>query len=76
VGTVWILGAGFSKPLGGPLLGKLLSPESERDLRVRYSKMPQLWTHHASHAIEQFHWKASVKRTELRARTPDGRRRP
>ncbi len=44
MGIVWILGAGFSKPLGGPLLGKLLSPESERDLHVRYSEIPQLWT--------------------------------
>lgn len=44
MGTVWILGAGFSKPLGGPLLQKLLSPESERDLRIRYPDKPQLQT--------------------------------
>ena len=42
MGIVWILGAGFSKPLGGPLLGKLLSPEAERDLAVRYNRAP-LW---------------------------------
>lgn len=28
--VVWLLGAGFSKPLGGPLFGELFSPESER----------------------------------------------
>lgn len=50
MGIVWILGAGFSRPLGGPLLGKLLSPESERDLHIRYSKMPQLWTPQANAA--------------------------
>jgi hypothetical protein len=50
VGTVWILGAGFSKPLGGPLLGKLLSPESERDLLVRYRAAPLLWTPEANAA--------------------------
>ncbi len=42
MGIVWILGAGFSKPLGGPLLDKLLSPEAERDLAVRYNNAP-LW---------------------------------
>jgi hypothetical protein len=44
---VWILGAGFSKPLGGPLLGKLLSPEAERDLDVRYFGSGALGTLHA-----------------------------
>ena len=27
--TVWILGAGFSKPLGGPLLTELFTDESK-----------------------------------------------
>lgn len=36
MGIVWILGAGFSRPLGGPLLGNLLSAESARDLGIRY----------------------------------------
>lgn len=35
---VWVLGAGFSKPLGGPLLTGLLSRESEKDIVVRYPK--------------------------------------
>lgn len=33
---VWVLGAGFSAPLGGPLLRGLLSRTSERDILVRY----------------------------------------
>ena len=32
--TVWILGAGFSMPLGGPSLASLLSFETERSLQV------------------------------------------
>jgi len=40
--TVWILGAGFSKPLGGPLLADMLSPESQQDLRIRYPDNPHL----------------------------------
>lgn len=34
---VWVLGAGFSKPLGGPLLADLFTPASEGALKVRYS---------------------------------------
>src|SRR5580692_2596737 len=34
--VVWVLGAGFSRALGGPLLPNLLSDESEGNLRVRY----------------------------------------
>lgn len=30
--VVWVLGAGFSKPLGGPMLADLLSLESRRDI--------------------------------------------
>ncbi|HEY2030914.1 MAG TPA: SIR2 family protein, partial [Myxococcales bacterium] len=36
--TVWVLGAGFSKPLGGPLLGDLLLPESLDNLRATYGE--------------------------------------
>jgi hypothetical protein len=43
MGIVWILGAGFSRPLGGPLLGKLLSPEAERDVAVRYPRAEKLY---------------------------------
>jgi hypothetical protein len=34
--VVWVLGAGFSAGLGGPLLQRLLSPSSENDIKVRY----------------------------------------
>ena len=34
--VVWILGAGFSAGLGGPLLQRLLSPASENDIKARY----------------------------------------
>ena len=33
VKTVWILGAGFSRSLGGPLLGDLLSPSGQAGSR-------------------------------------------
>jgi hypothetical protein len=36
--TVWILGAGFSKSLGGPLMPDLLSLESLRRVVVTYAK--------------------------------------
>lgn len=34
--VVWILGAGFSQPLGGPLLTDLFSKRSKMDLRALY----------------------------------------
>jgi hypothetical protein len=34
--TVWVLGAGFSRPLGGPLLTSMLSRTTGQDLAVRY----------------------------------------
>jgi hypothetical protein len=34
---VWILGAGFSRSLGGPLMGELLSLGAWRDIVARYS---------------------------------------
>ncbi len=61
MGIVWILGAGFSKPLGGPLLGKMLSPESKRDLHVRYSEMKQLWTPQADAARSLYYYGRSNK---------------
>ena len=33
---VWILGAGFSRPLGGPLLADLLSDRALHQIRLRY----------------------------------------
>src|SRR6266700_3799134 len=37
--TVWILGSGFSKPLGGPLLAQLLSQTAFEDAAVRYPEV-------------------------------------
>jgi hypothetical protein len=34
--TVWVLGAGFSRSLGGPLLPDLFRQEQKQDLRQRY----------------------------------------
>jgi hypothetical protein len=34
--VVWILGAGFSKPLGGPLLDGLFVPHSVLQMRDRF----------------------------------------
>lgn len=36
---VWVLGAGFSRPLGGPLLQRLLAPVSYRDLQPHYGQL-------------------------------------
>jgi SIR2-like protein len=36
--TVWILGAGFSKPLGGPLLDELLTAGSQARVRATFPK--------------------------------------
>lgn len=41
--VVWILGAGFSKSLGGPLLGELLSQGKWLELRERYPDLESLW---------------------------------
>jgi len=38
VATVWILGAGFSKPLGGPLLKDLLWPEVLNKIATTYEE--------------------------------------
>ena len=41
---VWVVGAGFSQPLGGPLLGDLFTPASKGNLEARYprARFPQL----------------------------------
>jgi hypothetical protein len=44
--VVWILGAGFSKALGGPLLKELFTPKSAGDLRVQFElkdRFPKLF---------------------------------
>ncbi|WP_242392001.1 hypothetical protein [Anaeromyxobacter oryzisoli] len=43
---VWILGAGFSKPLGGPLLTELLSPGSMDILQAAFGS--HSWVNHPS----------------------------
>jgi SIR2-like domain len=48
MGIVWILGAGFSKPLGGPLLPQLLSRTTEARVRARFP--------HAADAIFDERW--------------------
>jgi hypothetical protein len=42
---VWILGAGFSRSLGGPLLGNLLTPETEKLIGLWYpaNEWPELF---------------------------------
>lgn len=51
--TVWILGAGFSRPLGGPMLAELLAPDSLQNLRATYEeKYERLFDKAASIA----HW--------------------
>jgi hypothetical protein len=35
--TVWILGSGFSKPLGGPLLGELISAHAVNTVQIRHA---------------------------------------
>jgi len=40
--TVWILGAGFSKPLGGPLLDELLSSRTINVVQSLYASNPHI----------------------------------
>jgi hypothetical protein len=70
--TVWILGAGFSRPLGGPLLGQLLTPASQMQIRGAFPKQDAsyrrlyddpadlvraLYTAHGPHAaLPAKHW--------------------
>ncbi len=44
---VWVIGAGFSKPLGGPLLAGLFSRTSIGDLDTRYPNFVALRDEHA-----------------------------
>ncbi|HEY6458582.1 MAG TPA: hypothetical protein VIY73_00485, partial [Polyangiaceae bacterium] len=57
--VVWVLGAGFSAGLGGPLLPQLLSPKSERDIKVRYAdkeKYPALHSLAADVVRNLYRW--------------------
>jgi hypothetical protein len=51
----WILGAGFSRPLGGPLLGQLLSPGSFRNLKERHVGNPPV-SNDAEAACHVYHY--------------------
>jgi hypothetical protein len=44
---VWVLGAGFSAGLGGPLLTNLFTKTSKEDVRVRYKKFDRLFDNDA-----------------------------
>jgi hypothetical protein len=66
--TVWILGAGFSKPLGGPMLTDLLAPDSVENLRATYSRN---YTRLFSKAALVAHWLFNYG-TRFRAGRIDG----
>ncbi len=50
-GIVWVLGAGFNKPLGGPLLPQLLSRGSEIRIRAAFPEATGLFTGAGHEAI-------------------------
>jgi hypothetical protein len=52
--TVWVLGAGFSKPLGGPLLPQLFTRASLKTLRLRFPSQDFQRLH--DKAISGAHW--------------------
>ncbi|HTF45181.1 MAG TPA: SIR2 family protein, partial [Terriglobales bacterium] len=54
--VVWILGSGFSKHVGGPLLNELLTPRSMRELETLFPH-PALPTLHAVYEIFRSHVK-------------------
>lgn len=57
--VVWVLGAGFSKPLGGPLLDDLMKPHRLQRLKnPHWEEKPGGWDHHWqrwSHLLNIFH---------------------
>lgn len=48
---VWVLGAGFSRSLGGPLLGDLLSYRSRMGLSFQFGNHPHLYKSDLSNAM-------------------------
>ena len=50
--TVWILGSGFSKPLGGPTLPQLLSYAAFHDIGVRYADRE--WVQDVNHGVIRY----------------------
>lgn len=55
--VVWILGAGFSRPLGGPLLPQLLAVSSWVQLGSRFprDKHPNLYVEGINEALVLYH---------------------
>jgi hypothetical protein len=53
---VWVLGAGFSAPLGGPLLSKMLTKASIDDVRACYGGEERLWNDAAEAVRYIYHW--------------------
>lgn len=49
-----MLGAGFSKSLGGPLLGDLLSWNARAEVEARYSNLPLLKDHDLAYWLFHF----------------------
>ena len=72
--VVWIIGAGFSRPLGGPLLTDLFSWKSERDLEARYPKdrFPRLHGHVPQTARWLFHYGTRFDQGKPRYYIADG----
>ncbi len=53
---VWILGAGFSRSLGGPLLGNLLTPEAAELIQLAYGgHAPELFGDYPD-AVRRLYW--------------------
>src|SRR4051812_45259845 len=51
--AVWILGSGFSKSLGGPLLNDLLTERGRVEIASRFPKLSDLWG--KAHKVYQEH---------------------
>jgi hypothetical protein len=49
---VWILGSGFSQPLGGPTLAQLFSANAHRELDATYPSGDAQWTSARGHVFE------------------------
>jgi hypothetical protein len=54
--TVWVLGAGFSAPLGAPLLATMLSKTSIDAVRACYGGEARLWDPAARIVRRLYHW--------------------
>jgi hypothetical protein len=70
--VVWVLGAGFSAGLGGPLLPALLSRTLERDIAVRYPNSGDFTKLH-SHAANNIRGLYEHGLSDHRFRSPDSK---